>query len=125
MKLYFIRHGQTMANVDNWFAGQTDVPLTENGVVQAKAAAKKIEDVEFKAVYSSDLSRAITTQKLMLPDRTAITTPLLREFALGELTNKKSPNARQSTVSSLLSIRLPTTTVATAVRVQKTCRRVL
>ena len=33
MKLYFIRHGQTMANVDNWFAGQTDVPLTENGVV--------------------------------------------------------------------------------------------
>lgn len=38
MKIYFIRHGQTVTNVTNTLTGQRDVPLTELGKEQAKKA---------------------------------------------------------------------------------------
>ena len=83
MKLFLIRHGQTQANVDKVYAGQQDVPLTEEGRRQAKAIAPIIGDIPFDRVYSSDLSRAIDTQKIALPNAEGIRTPLLREIAVG------------------------------------------
>ena len=83
MKLFLIRHGQTQANVDGIYAGQMDVPLTEEGRRQAKAIAPVIENIPFDRVYSSDLSRAIDTQKIALPNAEGIRTPLLREIAVG------------------------------------------
>lgn len=83
MKLFLIRHGQTQANVDKVYAGQQDVPLTEEGRRQAKAIAPIIGDIPFDRVYSSDLSRAIDTQKIALPKAEGIRTPLLREIAVG------------------------------------------
>lgn len=85
MKLYLIRHGQTTANLAKTYAGQSDVPLTEQGKQQARDIAPILADVKFDKVYSSDLSRAIDTQKLALPSYMAVTTPLLRECDVGEL----------------------------------------
>ena len=88
MRLYFIRHGQTVNNQQGILTGHDDVMLTENGLQQARDARAKLEGIKFDAVFSSDLTRAIDTQKIMLPDCTAVTTPLLREYDLGALVGK-------------------------------------
>ena len=88
MRLYFIRHGQTVTNSLGVLTGQTDTMLTDKGIEQAKDAKQKLDGIKFDAVFSSDLTRAIDTQKIMLPDYTALTTPLLREYDLGALVGK-------------------------------------
>ncbi len=61
-KLIFIRHGQSEANEQNRFAGQTNVPLTELGRTQARCAAEYITKREkIDKIYSSDLQRAHNT----------------------------------------------------------------
>lgn len=85
MKVYTIRHGQTVANMEQRYCGQSDVKLTELGRSQAAAIAPILADIPFDKVYSSDLSRAMDTQKLALPGYEAETTPLLREFDVGYL----------------------------------------
>ena len=44
-KLYFVRHGQTVWNVENKICGATDSPLTDKGHEQAKEAAVKIKEI--------------------------------------------------------------------------------
>lgn len=61
-RLIFIRHGQSVANEEGRFAGQTNVPLTELGKAQAKYAAEYITKREkIDKIYSSDLQRAHNT----------------------------------------------------------------
>ena len=61
-RLIFIRHGQSLANEQDKFAGQTNVPLTELGKKQAKCAAEYIVKREkIDKIYSSDLQRAHDT----------------------------------------------------------------
>ncbi len=61
MKVYLIRHGESVANVQRIMSGKLDVALTEKGFEQARQAAEKLRDVEFAAIYSSDLQRAADT----------------------------------------------------------------
>jgi len=62
--LLLIRHGQSVANLENVFAGHLDKPLTELGVKQARLTAEYIkENFSVDAVYASDLSRAFATGK--------------------------------------------------------------
>ena len=88
MKLFLVRHGESMANVEHCFAGQTDSPLTNLGVEQAVAIRDVLKDIPFDKVYSSDLSRAHDTQKNALPGYEAQLTPLLREFDVGTWSGK-------------------------------------
>ena len=88
MKLFLVRHGQSAANLGRYFAGQGDTPLTELGRQQAAGIRDVLKDIPFDRVYSSDLSRAIGTQKLALPGaEDVIRTPLIREIHVGELEN--------------------------------------
>ena len=59
--IYFIRHGETVANAANTFQGQQNSPLNDSGVAQAKCIANALKDVKFDAIYSSDLDRATAT----------------------------------------------------------------
>ena len=61
MKLYLIRHGETDWNRLEKCQGVSDIPLNSNGISQAKDLAYSLRDEEFSAIYSSDLSRALTT----------------------------------------------------------------
>lgn len=63
MKLYLIRHGETDWNKFEKCQGVSDIPLNTNGIRQAKDLAYSLRDEELSAIYSSDLSRAITTAK--------------------------------------------------------------
>ena len=62
--LLLIRHGQSLANIQKYFAGNMDAPLTKLGHQQARATAEYIQShYRVDAVYASDLSRAWDTGK--------------------------------------------------------------
>lgn len=59
--VYFIRHGESVTNLDKRFTGQLDEPLTEKGRAQAALTGEFLKNVPFAAFYSSDLQRAYDT----------------------------------------------------------------
>ena len=63
--VYFVRHGQTVWNVENKICGATDIPLTELGHQQAIETGKKIveEGIQADEVLYSPLSRAAETAR--------------------------------------------------------------
>lgn len=84
--IYLVRHGETQGNIDDKAQGHLDVPLTETGKLQAKAVAERLSDVEFDAVYSSDLKRAFDTAKAITAQRPELqiqTRSELREYHFG------------------------------------------
>ena len=64
---YFVRHGQTVWNVENKICGVTDSPLTELGREQALETGRNILSQGIKAdeILYSPLSRAADTAKLI------------------------------------------------------------
>lgn len=66
--------------------GHTDVPLSAEGVAQARRLAARLATEPIVAVWSSDLARARHTGELIAERHglTVHTTPLLRETMLGE-----------------------------------------
>jgi probable phosphoglycerate mutase len=62
MKLFFVRHGATTAP-PSVFAGHTDNPLSDKGLRQAKAVAKRLAKQKISCVYCSDKVRAWDTAK--------------------------------------------------------------
>lgn len=85
MQLFLIRHGQSTGNLGKVYVGQTDVPLTDEGIRQAQSIRPVLETFTFDRVYTSDLQRAIDTQKNALPDCQPVRTKLLREIDVGRL----------------------------------------
>ena len=53
MKLYLIRHGQTLWNQEGKIQGKTDIPLNDEGRKQAGLLAEAMENRPVGAVYSS------------------------------------------------------------------------
>ena len=63
-ELLLIRHGYSVSNEKGLFTGQTDVPLTEEGIEQAKRTAEYLsEHYWVNGILSSDLSRAFETAR--------------------------------------------------------------
>jgi broad specificity phosphatase PhoE len=89
----FIRHGESVANVENWYAGQTDTPLTEVGRIQAATLADVLRHAVYDRVFVSDLSRALDTATAIVDGRglELVVTPLLRERSCGLLEGKGVP----------------------------------
>jgi len=66
--IYFIRHGESEANLRHVFAGQKDnSPLTQKGIEQAKVEGLKIKEMglTISKVISSPLIRAFDTAKIV------------------------------------------------------------
>jgi broad specificity phosphatase PhoE len=64
MKLYLVRHGESIANKKGFEAGQKhDVSLSEKGFLQAKQTANYLKNKKIDIIYSSDLLRAKQTAK--------------------------------------------------------------
>ncbi len=62
---YFVRHGETVWNVENKICGATDIELTKKGHDQAIEAGIKILEMDIKAykILSSPLVRASETAR--------------------------------------------------------------
>ena len=65
MKLYVARHGQTQWNAENKICGRTDLPLTEEGLRQARALAEKVKDLGIDHIISSPMIRALDMAKIV------------------------------------------------------------
>ena len=85
-KIYLIRHGQSVGNLNRQMLGHTDLPLTEFGQIQAELTAKALASVEIAAVYSSDLIRAKSTAEPHARMRgfEVVSDVRLREIYLGQ-----------------------------------------
>ena len=83
--LYLVRHGETTFNAEGRIQGHLDAPLSELGICQAEAIAKRLASETFSKIYSSDLARAKVTAEIIAThhDLPVNTTPLLRESNLG------------------------------------------
>ena len=57
-RIYLVRHGQTVMNVEVRFRGRLDVPLNENGREEARSVARDLANVGLTAIYTSPLCRA-------------------------------------------------------------------
>lgn len=85
MKLYFIRHGETVWNTQAKLQGKSDIPLNEKGVALARVTGEALADVPFAAIYSSPLKRALQTAQLVAGDRDVpiVTDRRLEEIGFG------------------------------------------
>jgi 2,3-bisphosphoglycerate-dependent phosphoglycerate mutase len=82
-KLILVRHGQSLWNAEDRFTGWVDVPLTEKGREEAKLAGERLSDVPFDVAYTSALTRAQETLRIIL-ETTGRHVPVIRDQALNE-----------------------------------------
>ena len=61
--VYFVRHGQTVWNVENKICGATDIELTEYGHQQAIAIGEEIQGIQVDEILYSPLVRASETAR--------------------------------------------------------------
>lgn len=91
MKLILVRHGETDHNQSNTHIGQSDVPLNDRGLQQAKLVGQRLAAEKINFIYSSDLQRAAVTAKNIAthhPEAKLVHNPLLRERNAGVLTGQ-------------------------------------
>ena len=88
-EIFIARHGQNEDNVNGILNGHRDLPLTELGRQQARGLGEGIIEagLEFDAVYSSPLSRALETAEIVsdmlsLPEPTILPELIERDFGV-------------------------------------------
>lgn len=62
-ELILVRHGETVWNATGRIQGQGDSPLTERGIAQAQAVARRLQHEPFTTLYASHLGRVIETAR--------------------------------------------------------------
>ena len=69
-KIVLLRHGESIWNHDNIFAGWIDVPLSDRGEEQAKEAGRALQKngFAFDAAFVSSLQRATDTLEIVLKE---------------------------------------------------------
>ena len=87
--IYIVRHGESVGNLHRICLGHTNLDLTELGLEQAKKTAEALENVDFAAIYSSDLQRAVHTAEPHAKKRglEINTSPDFRELYFGNWEN--------------------------------------
>ncbi|HEY9623896.1 MAG TPA: histidine phosphatase family protein [Crinalium sp.] len=63
LKLYFIRHGETIYSQSGGYCGEIDPDLTEEGHQMAQAFGEAYKTIPWKAVFVSPMKRTIATAK--------------------------------------------------------------
>lgn len=69
MRIYLVRHGETVWNVEKRLQGWKDSPLTENGLRNAERLAERLDGTRIDRIFSSDQKRALTTAQIIAKDR--------------------------------------------------------
>jgi broad specificity phosphatase PhoE len=82
MSIYFVRHGQTDWNLNHKIQGNRDIKLNSEGRRQATAMRENLKDIHFDAIFSSPLSRAKETAKIIAKAHSG--TPLIFTDQLAE-----------------------------------------
>lgn len=92
LKVLFVRHGESRANLDQVFANRVEIPgdLTPSGIAQAHALAHSLALQPVTHIYTSPLARARQTADIIAGVlRTPTTvTDALREYDVGDFEGK-------------------------------------
>jgi broad specificity phosphatase PhoE len=79
--IYFIRHGQNLANITHQFSyKKVDFSLTETGVAQAQATARVFAGQPIDEIYSSPLKRAVETAEIISASLNHLPVQIIEEF---------------------------------------------
>ena len=95
MLIWLTRHGQTDLNHSRLMQGRVDEPLNETGLRQAEQMREQLlqqyPDLQFDAVYSSPLDRAVTTASIIggIPRESVIPDDRILEVDFGKYEKKK------------------------------------
>ena len=84
--LIVLRHGQSTWNQLNLFTGWHDVPLTPQGIAEAKAAGVTLRQagMHFGAAHASLLARVVDTARLALQEMGQGNLPIAKTWLLNE-----------------------------------------
>ena len=95
----FVRHGESVGNVESRWQGQSDYVLTDRGRAQARALAQrwKSEGVKFDLILSSPLVRAKDTAEIIASAVNARVEldPILMERHIGEMEGLTAEEVRR------------------------------
>lgn len=96
--IYLIRHGEINTSGKKTYIGITDVPLSDNGIFQAKKLKEFFLDKQIDKIYSSDLKRSVKTAAIIVEDRNLSVIQLneLREINMGEWEGKTFSEIRRN-----------------------------
>lgn len=85
-KIVFIRHGQSIWNLENRFTGWTDVDLSEQGLNEARQAGIILRQngFIFDEAHTSVLKRAIRTLWIVLHEMNLMWIPVHKSWMLNE-----------------------------------------
>jgi len=95
MKLILVRHGETYENKEGIIQGHLNSILNETGKMQAEKLSERLKDEKIDIIYSSDLSRAHDTAKIVHKhhrESKLVITKELRERNNGVLEGKYGDN---------------------------------
>ena len=81
-RLFLVRHGNTKLNNAKRFWGNTDVPLSDEGIRQAEKLRDRLATDKINTIYASNLSRARLTAEIIASRHQMKITPCKE---LGEL----------------------------------------
>ena len=95
-RLYLVRHGETVDNVNCILQGQTQGCLTPEGIRQAESVRDRMAGERIDAFVSSDLKRSYDTCAIIAAPHgmKVVTTPLLRERDWGGFTGMYIPDLK-------------------------------
>lgn len=95
-RLYLVRHGETVDNVNCILQGQTQGCLTPEGIKQAESVRDRMAGERIDAFVSSDLKRSYDTCSIIAAPHgmDVVTTPLLRERDWGGFTGMYIPDLK-------------------------------
>jgi 2,3-bisphosphoglycerate-dependent phosphoglycerate mutase len=84
--LVLLRHGESQWNLENRFTGWEDVPLTEKGRAEARAAGERLRDakIHLTRAFTSKLRRAQETLRIALEVLEMRDLPVVEDEALNE-----------------------------------------
>ncbi|MEW6247182.1 MAG: 2,3-bisphosphoglycerate-dependent phosphoglycerate mutase [Nitrospirota bacterium] len=83
-RLVLLRHGESQWNLENRFTGWVDVPLSAKGEEEAREAGKKLIGYRFDRAFTSVLTRAIETLRIVLEVIGQSHIPIEKDQALNE-----------------------------------------
>ena len=93
---YFLRHGETDANVEKRLQGWLDIPLNENGRSQAMQAAHTLKHVPIDRIVASPLLRTRETAEIVnqVLQKPLMFEPAIRERNFGHYEGKTGDECR-------------------------------
>lgn len=82
-RIYIIRHGESHQNAEDLLSGSSDVKLSAAGKRQCLALRDFFNNIPVESVFSSRLSRAKESARLIFPNHDAIVLQFMREINYG------------------------------------------